>query len=36
MTEFGVLIDDQPAGQKKPKLSAAQKALLDRKAKAAA
>ena len=32
MTEFGVLIDGQRAGQEKPKLTAAQKALLDRKA----
>jgi hypothetical protein len=31
MTEFGVLIADQPAGQEKPNLTAAQKALLDRK-----
>ncbi len=29
MTAFGVLIPDQPAGREKPKLSAAQKAMLD-------
>ena len=32
MTAFGVLIADQPAGQEKPKLTAAQNALLDGKA----
>ena len=32
MTAFGVLIPDQPAGREKPKLSAAQKAMLDGKA----
>jgi hypothetical protein len=31
MTEFKVSIADQPAGQAKPNLTAAQKALLDRK-----
>jgi hypothetical protein len=31
MTEFGVLIADHPAGHEKPNLTAAQKALLDRK-----
>jgi hypothetical protein len=31
MTEFAVLIADQPAGQEKPNVTAAQQALLDRK-----
>jgi hypothetical protein len=32
MTEFVMLLTDQPVGQMKPKLTAAQKALLERKA----